>query len=320
MFRVLLVVGVFGLAAPAAAQPAPAAVPLQVRSGVDRTALWVGDRVTYWVDLVCAPNVDILLDDVSKEKLRLTGLELVSSDATAKTDETGRTVQHLRYVLTTYRVDGPSLGVEALTVRYYARRPGQRLQDTAPAGEVLIPGAVIAFRSTLPETQGTFAIRDARSAEARPWLFAHTQQLGVAALVLLLAPAALVVGGAIRRRAQARGAKRSRRYAKLDHRARIERLKSLDVATEEERRRAYDEIATAVREHVASHAHVPATAMTAAEVGDALSRAGGRLPSESITALIAACDAARYGPPDAVPAPDACRDALTTAEQLLAGR
>jgi len=81
------------------AQQAP-----QVSSSVDRTAIWIADRVTYSVDIVCAPGVDVLLDDVSKEKLRLTGLEIVSTDATATTDAEGRTSHHLRYVLTTYKV------------------------------------------------------------------------------------------------------------------------------------------------------------------------------------------------------------------------
>lgn len=315
--RVLILSVILGVSTPALSQSTP---PVQVRSGVDRTAVWVGDRVTFWVDLVCPPNVDVLLDDVSKEKLRTTGMEVVSSDVTSTTDETGRTIQHLRYVLTTYRIDAPAMTVEPMTVRYYARRPGQRLQDTAPAGEAQVPGAVIAFRSTLPETQPVFAIRDAREAQGRAWFFAHAQQFGLAALVLTLAPAAVIIADALRRRAHARVAKRSKRRARMDHRARVEQLRSLDVATEEDRRRAYDEIAAAVREHVASHSHVPAEAMTAAEVSDALASSSGRIPRESVTSLLAACDAARYGPPESVPSPEACRDALSTAEQLLAGR
>src|SRR5262249_20122763 len=43
----------------ASAQPPP---PPQVVSSVDRTAIWISDRVTYSVDLVCAPGVDVLLD------------------------------------------------------------------------------------------------------------------------------------------------------------------------------------------------------------------------------------------------------------------
>ena len=125
--------------------------PVQVRASVDRTAIWVGDRVTYTVDIICARGVEILLDDLAKEKLRVNGLDIVSSDSTTTTDASERTTYRLRYVLTTYRVDVPSLSIEPMSARYYERRPGQRLQDIAPAGEVQVPGAVIAFRSTLPD-------------------------------------------------------------------------------------------------------------------------------------------------------------------------
>ena len=135
---------------------------VQVRASVDRTAIWVGDRVTYTVDIVCARGVEILLDDLAKEKLRVNGLDVVSSDTTTTVDASERTTYRLRYVLTTYRVDVPSLSIEPLSARYYARRPGQRLQDIAPAGEVQVPGAVIAFRSTLPD-QPTYELRDGRA-------------------------------------------------------------------------------------------------------------------------------------------------------------
>jgi hypothetical protein len=291
--------------------------PPQVSASVDRTAVWVADRVTYTVDIVCAPGVDVLMDDLAKERLRVTGLEFVSTDATAASDATGRTTHHVRYVLTTYRVDTPTLAIEPSTVRYYAARPGQRLQEMAPAGEVKIPGALVAFRSTLPDNPSTSQLRDGRAAEARPWFFARARQLGLAAIVLSLAPAAFVFAGAIRRRTRAVASKRSKRRTRADHRARVERLRSLDVATEEERRRAYDEISAAVREHVAERSHVPALALTAQEIDAALESSGGRLPRESITPLLATCDAARYAPAQALPSAEQCRDALATAEQLL---
>jgi len=300
-----------------ASAPAFAAPPVLASSSVDRTAIWVADRVTYSIHLVCAPNVDVLLDDLSKEKLRVNGLEIVSTDASATTDADGRTVHRLQYVLTTYRVDTASPSIEPLVVRYYARKPGQRLQDSAPAGEVQVPGAAIAFRSVLPDNQPTFAIRDTSAPAARPWFFASTRQLGLALVILSLAPAALVAATLVRQRTRSTAAHRSKRRARADHRAALERLRSLDVATEEERRRAYDEISTAVREHVAAHSRVPATALTADEIDRALASAGGRVPRESVTSLLAACDAARYAPPDAMPSAEQCRDALSTAEHLI---
>lgn len=308
------------LLAPVVAAAQTQAPPVQVSSSVDRTAIWVADRVTYAIDLVCAPGVDVLLDDLAKEKLHLNGLEVVSNDESSTTDASGETRHRLRYVLTTYRVDVPALSIEPLSIRFYQRKPGQRLQDLAPAGDVRIPGAAISFRSTLPDAQQSYEIRDTKTPERRPWYFADARQFGLAAVIVSLVPAALILAGFVRNRTRATAAQRSKRRAKADHRAALERLKLLDVATEEDRRRAYDEISTAVREHVASHSHVQATALTSSELETALASGGGRIPRETVTSLLAGCDQARYAPASALPSAQSCRDAVETAEQILTGR
>jgi hypothetical protein len=291
---------------------------VQVRASVDRTAIWVGDRITYSVDIVCARGVEILLDDLAKEKLRVNGLDVLSSDTTTTVDAAERTTYRLRYLLTTYRVDVPSLSIEPMSARYYARRPGQRLQDIAPAGEVQVPGAVIAFRGTLPD-QPAYELRDGRGAVPRHPLVARAASIGLALVVISLAPAAFVAVAFLRRRPRRTG-RRSARQARINHRATLERLRSLEVTTEDDRRRAYDEISAAIRQHLAATSRVPAPGLTAAEVDAALETAGGRVPRESVTSLLVACDAARYGPSHALPSAQACREALATAEQVLGGR
>jgi hypothetical protein len=299
--------------------PAAAAVSApRVSSSVDRTAMWIADRVAFTVEIVCGPGVDILADDVAKEKLRVNGLDVVSSDTSVTTDAADRTTHRIRYVLTTYKTDNPSPSIEAMSVRYYARRPGERLQDVAPAGEVQVPGAMLAFRSTLPENQTELAIRDGRSPEGRGWFFARASQFGLALVLISLAPALVVAAATLRRRTAGKPARRSARQAKQDQRATLERLRSVDVTSEADRRRACDEISSAVRGYVASHAHVPALALTAAEIDGALASRGGRIPRETVVELLARCDAARYG--GAAMSAEACRDAISAAEQILTGR
>jgi len=317
VIRRVLALAVLALV-PHAAVAADAQV--QVRSSVDRTAVWVADRVNFTVEIVCAPGTDVLLDDLAKEKLRVNGFEIVSSDSADTTDAAGRTTHRLRYGLTVFRVDMPALSIEPVTVRYYARRPGQRLQDIAPAGEVVVPGASVSFRSTLPDNQPSLALRDGRDAAARHPLFARAQSIGLALLVVSLAPGAVLGVAVLRRQARGRGARRSVRQTRADQRHALERLRSLDVGTEDERRRAYDEISQAVREHVATRTNVAAPALTATEIETALEHAKGRVSREAVSALIANCDEARYAPAESLPAADACREALVTAEQILTGR
>ena len=292
----------------------------RVTAGVDRTAMWIGDRVVYTVGIDCAPGVDILVDDLAREKLRVNGLEVVSSDSSAATDASGATTHRITYVLTTYRIDNPSPSIDPISVRYYARRQGERLQDVAPAGDVQVPGAIIALRSTLPENQVELAIRDGRAASPRRVFFARASQIGLALVVVSLAPALVVAAAAVRRRTAGKPARRSARQAKQDRHATLERLRALDVSTEAERRRACEEISAAVRGYVASHTPVQAGALTAAEIDAALAGRGGRLPRETVVALLQTCDEARYRPVQAVLSAEACREAIGSAEQVLSGR
>jgi hypothetical protein len=316
----LALIVMFVTSAPAGAQTAAGVPPPRVRASVDRTAVWVADRVVYSVEIACAPGVDILLDDVAKEKLRLNGLDVVSSDTSVTTDAGDRRTHRLRYVLTTYRVDNPSPSIEAMSVRYYARRPGERLQDVAPAGDVQVPGAVLAFRSTLPENQPDFGVRDDRPAPPRAAVFSRGSQIGLALVVVALAPAAAVAAATVRRRRAGKPARRSARQARQDQRATIERLRALDVSTPDDRRRACDEIGAAVRAYVASHTHVPASALTPAEIDAALADRPGRIPRETVVSLLSACDEARYRPAHAPMSADACREAIASAEEVLGGR
>jgi len=93
-----------------------------VRTSLDRTAMFVGDRAAYTIEITCKRGVDVLADDVSRDKLKLGGLEVVGGDTSRRTAPDDSTVYTLRYVLTTYRVDAPALTIGPLSVRYAVTR------------------------------------------------------------------------------------------------------------------------------------------------------------------------------------------------------
>jgi len=118
--------------------PAPVR-KVEAQAQLDRTALWIGDRLTYTIELTCQPGVDILADDLTPDKLRLDGLKILGNDTDRRVEPGDVTAYRFRYYLTTYSVDAPTLTIGALDIRYYVQRPGQRLEDTAPAGDVEVP-------------------------------------------------------------------------------------------------------------------------------------------------------------------------------------
>jgi hypothetical protein len=323
-----LALGICVLPAPSAAaqtvQSAPATRKadsvddVEVRSSVDRSAIWVADRVTWSVEIVCRTGVDILDDDLSTDKLKLEGLELVGGD-TSRVTAGDRTTHVFRYILTTYRVDTPTLKISPLAIRFYVKRPGQRLEDAAPAGEVQVPGAAIAFRSLLPDDQEHYALRDGQSAAPRAMIYALAQPVGLGLIVVSIAPAAFWIVALVRHR-ETRHGHRSARQVISEERASLEAVRAMDISTPDIRRDAYARINTLVRDHLRDVFAVPGPSLTPAEIRPALAARGSRAPAEIVTELLGACEAALYAPPSQLPSAEACRAAIEQAEHVLSAR
>jgi hypothetical protein len=216
-------------------------------------------------------------------------------------------------------VDAPSAKIAPFSVRYYAARPGQRLEDAAPAGAVEVPGAIVAMRSMLPEEQRSFDLRDARTPAPRPAMFALARPVGLALIVVSIVPA-VIWGAALAGRRRRRTPGRSVRQARRDQRASLEAVRAMSMEAPDGRRDAYAQIDTIVRQHLQDVTGVPGPSLTPPEVETALAGRATRLPADRVAALLLACETARYGPPQSLPSADACRDALTEAEALVALR
>jgi len=299
---------------------APAAVAqtadINVRTWVDRTALWVGDRVTYTIEITCKRGVDVLADDLSRDKLKLEGLEVVDSSSDRHTGADGSTIYQFRHVLTTYRVDAPALKIAPLRVRYAVKRAGQRLEDAAPAGDVEAPGATLALRSVLPEEPDAAAIRSDKVPHARPARFAALQPIGIGLVILSAVPAVIAIA-ALARRAQRPRVRRSARTVRHEERASLEAVKTMAVDTVERRREAFTRLDALVRDHLRDACGVRAGSLTSEEVPFALAATRAKVPAELVASVLGTCELARYAPPHAMPSADACRSAIERVEQIL---
>jgi len=312
----LVLLALLPAAVPAAAQPAAAPV---VTSSIDRPAIWVADRVVYTVNIVCPRGVDVLIDDLGRDKLKLTGLEVVGTE-TRRRDEAGVTRYGFDYVLTTYRIDIPTLSIGSFQVRYYLARAGQRPEEAAPAGAVTVPAATIAFRSLLPDDQAIYDVRDSGTLPAR-WL--PYRLLGPAGLVMILlaaAPAALALARPARALRRRRDAPPSARHTRQAARAALAEMRDADAADPTARRAAFARLDALVREHVAGVCGVPAAGLTPEELDAALEPCRGRIPIELVGAVLASCELARYAGPELRPSPDTWRDTIAKAEQVLSAR
>ena len=160
-----------------------AQVPVEVRTTVSRSAVWPGDRTIFTVELRCAPQFDILFDDLAAGRLRVDGGEVV--DVQEDHDERGQ-LRRFRYTLVTYRVDIPEMRIAAFPVRYYMRRAGG--VQGAPAGQVMVPPTLVAVRSVIPDGEGTPTVRVPAGFRPAPRYLALAQPLGLTLIALAIVP------------------------------------------------------------------------------------------------------------------------------------
>jgi len=296
----------------------PAAPDVTVRTSLDRTAMWVADRVTYTIEMTCKRGVDVLADDLSRDKLKTEGLDVIDGSTGRRSTADGGTVYRFDYVLTTYRTDVPALTIAPLRVRYAVRRAGQRLEDAAPAGDVPVPGATIAFRSVLPDDPDHSGIRSDKPPHARPARYAALQLVGIGLVIVAIVPGVLAIAALVRRIRRPR-LRRSARAVRHEERASLDAVRQMNIETAEGRREIFSELDALVRQHLRDACGVPAAGLTPHEVPFALTAANARVPAALVAAVLEACELARYAPPHATPSADACREAIKSVEQIVTG-
>jgi hypothetical protein len=290
-----------------------------VRTSLSRTAVWAGDEVQWAVDITCAPGFDVITDDYAGDKVKLVGLELVSSEAAQTTSREGGVVHHVRYNLRSFATNMPTLRSEPVKVRYFERKPGQRPEDLQPAGEVTVPPARIAWRSTIPDgsfQEGVF-VRDARPSEAGPRLFEVARPVGWSLVLISVAPVLLWAAATAQHMRRPKQKRPSARATRNETRNALNTLRASAPSSEEELRDAYTRLSETLRRHVAATTGVPAIALASDELGDRLRTRGSRLPADDFSELLAECDRARYAAPGSLPSSDRFQESVVAAERLV---
>ena len=287
--------------------------PVTAQARVDRTALWVGDRVHYVVEVRCRPGVDIVAADLAADRLPLIGLEVVSSEVDRQVDEHGVRYR-ANHVLTTYSFDAsPAIG--PLALRY---RPLQAGAPDAPPAEVSVPGVSLALRSTLPEELAQARLRDEGVIRPLPLVVRLAGPVGLGLLALSALPILSRAAVAIRR-AVTRLRSRAPKAAGEDLSQELSALRAIDSRSETERRRAYARLDALLRRRTTEILGIDAFALTAAE----LARSGhvsGRPILEGFDEVLEDCEIARFGREASLPGAARFADGLEAAGQLLQAR
>lgn len=290
--------------------PAPE-VPsdLHVRSYLSQSAAWVGDPIDFVVEIDLAPGVEIVAADLAPEALVIEGLELGASHVgtAARSDGWQRVTR--TYRLTAWDVTPPKR-VAPITVRF--RRPvttgGATADGATAANEVIVPGAALTMRSTLPDDGSADGVRTSARATPMPAWLGWLRPAGVGLIALGIAPVVLWL--AMRAsRPRASRPRPSSRSLKARLASMFQELQIIDTSTAEGRRRAYDRLDADLRAYVAESEQVPAQSLTANELRARLSGTT-RVPADTVCDALAECEAARYGADGRLPAAEALETIL----------
>lgn len=291
--------------------------PIRVSASVDRPAMWIADRVTYTVEIACPRGLDILTGDLDRDRLKVTGLDVIGAN-TQRVDEGNGVRYTFTYTLTTYRADVAAPAIDSFPVRYYRARPGQRPEDAAPVGTVMVPAVAIAFRSLLPDERSGFDVRDSRPLPVG-WLpYRALLPVGIGLLLLSAIPVAVLVTATVRHVRQ-RGAGRPTRHAKQEVRTTLAELRALDASDPQTRREAFARLDALVRNYVARLTGVQARSLTTGTLVEALDHWSSQIPVQSLAELLDACELARFAPQPLRPSADVWRTALEQADRIVTG-
>jgi len=288
--------------------------PLTIHASLDRTATWVGDPVTYTVEVVCSPGYDIIEDDLTRDRLPVEGLEIRAADITRQARNDGTVLHRARFQLASYSPERESLHIGPMTIRYYQRPADGRNANRFPVGSVEVPAKDIALRSTLPESEGT-AIRTNPS----PMLLPRTLHL-LYVLGLVLAALPLVTGIAVaiaRRRASVQAPQGPTAPPPTDYRTALDEIRRVqDGGDPEAVRQAFGRLDHLLRKFLAA-AGIDTASLTPDEIESQAGKAGDMTRQRAAAGVFRECERARYSGPNRPPSRDQLARALNETEALV---
>lgn len=139
-----IVLGILLLVLPcvAGAQPTEKKPPVTVTPQVDKTAIWVGDDLHYTIRAVYDANVEMVLDNFTKERLPLAPFIVRDIDIRHKDWAGNKKAVEITLTLTTFETGKPDLTIPLIPLYYFVREAGvaekERPVDSVPAAPLPI--------------------------------------------------------------------------------------------------------------------------------------------------------------------------------------
>ncbi len=293
IIRLHLLVSLFILLG--AAPPSQKALPapkISIQTHLDKTAVWVGDRLNYTVRAIHDSDVEFVLDNLKEEKLRLApfvvhGIKIFQGEWADK-----KKILEVTFALSSYETGKDKLTIPSFTL-YYFLSGDQKDKKESAAETFLVPPIQVGLRSTLSGSK--LIPREVKPATT----IGVTRRilpllLGVAGMIFLAVCGARWVWRTLHRErsTKKRLSRKSREKLVIEHLGRIRAIKG---QSPQDLILFYGEVSHFLREYLNQWLEIEAAGLTPEEIEMSLRTAGtnGSL-AEQIRTILEQCDEVRY--------------------------
>ncbi|OFW13081.1 MAG: hypothetical protein A3H27_19145 [Acidobacteria bacterium RIFCSPLOWO2_02_FULL_59_13] len=294
---------------PGQAAPPPQEITFSTR--LDRTAVWVGDQFIYTIIVEHSPNIEFVLDNLSKETINMDPFQVADVSKPVTTLKNGDKRLILDLTLSSFAAGIETEQIPQLTLFYFRRDQGTGGVAEAAAESLTVPGPVIALRSTLPPEP-----RDIRDAFPATYSWAESRWVlavaGGVGLVLLVAGVGWETATYVRRIRSRKGP--DRRKAMEAVRARWASAVPSDFNDSDTIIAFHNQSYQDVKEYIGYYLEVPTLGLTADELQEEMQRLGTQSDfSQKVAGVLKDLETSRYSLNGARPNPEV---AQRTSQQI----
>lgn len=266
--------------------------PVTVTPQLDKTAIWVGDDLRYTIRAVYEPNVEMVLDNFTKERLPLAPFVVRDIDVRHKDWAGNRKAVEITLTLTTFETGKGDVTIPLVPLYYFVREPGASEKER-PVDSVAAPAMPVGLRSALV----------AESLIPRTQTPPQSPGLALALLPLGLGLAGLLGLGAYGGRRMWRRMHPEEMTGQLSREARerivrdsLSRLHADVPAAGDDPRQWSGAMASTLRGMMSELFQISGAAQTPEEIETALARSGANTAlSAQVKTVLEECEALRYG-------------------------
>ncbi|MGH7774088.1 MAG: hypothetical protein ACREQA_17835 [Candidatus Binatia bacterium] len=278
-------------AAPQKKSPQEAKISITTR--LDKTALWVGDTLTYTIQAIHDRDVEFVLDNLKKENLPLTPFVVRAVTIQRGGWERNKRLLEVTLLLSSYESGKSELTVPSFNLYYFKRLPGIEKKETE-AQAAQVPATKVGLRSTLHG--GLLKPRDFKpvhSVDLKHGSIALI--LGLTGMIFLAVRSARWTWNTLHSERPTRKRLSPRAWARFVQ-ENLARIRAIKGDSPPDQIRFYSEVSQFLRQYLSLWLEIEATSLTPEEIEMALEKANvnGSLRHQ-IQGILEKCDTACYG-------------------------